>query len=82
MKEIRDECVGCPPEMGCLGIGCPYRNVEVTTCDQCGKDASYNIDGEDLCERCAADYLLEAFKSLTLEEQAECLGIDLKDIDG
>ncbi len=75
-----DECVGCPPEMGCLGNGCPYMNMEVKVCDCCRDDAAYSIDGEDLCERCAAEYLNEAFKSLSLEEQAECLGVDLDKI--
>lgn len=80
MIEKRDMCVGCPPEMGCREMGCPYVNVEVTVCDRCGHDAAYNIDGEDLCERCATNYVKDAFQSLLLEEQADCLGINLNEI--
>ena len=27
MIKYEDECVGCPPERGCLGSVCPNRNV-------------------------------------------------------
>lgn len=81
MKEIRDECVGCPPEMGCMGRNCPYANVEVTICDRCREDANYNIDGEDLCEDCAKKYLIELFQSLSLQEQAELLDIELEELE-
>lgn len=30
-----DECVGCPPEKGCLGSACPNRNVPRWFCDEC-----------------------------------------------
>ena len=33
-----DECVGCPPEMGCLGDRCPYMNVTHFSCDECNED--------------------------------------------
>lgn len=33
-----NECVGCPPELGCLGEACPNRNVLVFTCDDCGEE--------------------------------------------
>lgn len=55
MKQIENQCVGCPSERGCLGDGCPNRNVEVYYCDQCGyeiEDDVYEVDGEDLCEDC------------------------------
>lgn len=51
-----DECVGCPPEMGCLGNACPYKNVIHLACDECGDDvdALYysNLDDRQLCENC------------------------------
>lgn len=80
MIEVRDECVCCPPEMGCLGRSCPYIDVEVTICDRCREDAVYNIDGEDFCETCAEKYLTELFQELSLKEQAEILGVELEEL--
>ena len=71
MIVVRDECVGCPSEMGCIGSSCPYMNVEVAVCDNCGEDAVYNIDGYDYCEDHATDYLMSEFESLSLREQSE-----------
>ena len=71
MIVVRDECVGCPSEMGCMGSSCPYMNVEVAVCDNCGEDAVYNIDGYDYCEDHATDYLMSEFESLSLREQSE-----------
>ena len=50
-----DRCVGCPPEMGCLGSICPNKSVVVYICDHCEEDIEgevFEVDGEDLCERC------------------------------
>lgn len=59
MKKIENQCVGCPPNMGCMGNACPHRNVEVIYCDKCGSelwaDEVYLVDGEDLCEDCLKD---------------------------
>ena len=38
MIRYEDECVGCPPEMGCLGSICPNRNVPHYFCDYCGEE--------------------------------------------
>ena len=38
MIEYEDECVGCPPEMGCLGNSCRYKNVKHLYCDKCNAD--------------------------------------------
>lgn len=58
MKSVENECVGCPPEMGCLGRSCPYRNVVRYYCDKCGKeDKLRHYDDKELCEEC----LLEKF---------------------
>ena len=38
MIKYEDECVGCPPEMGCMGNSCPNRNVKHLYCDKCGED--------------------------------------------
>ena len=54
MIKFEDECVGCPPELGCLGENCPNRNVVHLYCDNCGDDVEnlFDTGGEQLCERC------------------------------
>lgn len=49
-----NECVGCPPEMGCLGSCCPNRNVIRLYCDKCKTEVEhlYWSDGEQLCQDC------------------------------
>ena len=56
MIKYEDECVGCPPNMGCMGDACKYRNVKHLYCDKCGEDC------EELCEDC----LKKHFKTITL----------------
>ena len=64
--KYEDECVGCPPEMGCLGSACPNRNVPHYYCDgeDCGEEflanELYDYDGEMLCVDC----LLKQFKKV------------------
>ena len=58
MVEYEDRCVGCPPEIGCLGEGCPNRNVPVYYCDECGaKTQLYEYDGQELCIKCIKELL-------------------------
>ena len=54
MVKYENECVGCPPEMGCIGSACPNRNVKYLYCDKCGDDAEklYVVDGKEICEDC------------------------------
>lgn len=53
MREIVDECLDCPPELGCLGEGCPNRNKVVFKCDECGEEVQlYEYDGQELCIDC------------------------------
>lgn len=53
MKKILDECVGCPPEIGCFGSSCPYKNVVRFYCDKCGEEGKlYYYNSEELCEDC------------------------------
>jgi hypothetical protein len=53
MKKVLNECVGCPPEIGCLGSTCPYRNVTRYYCDECGEEEQlYEYDGKELCLDC------------------------------
>ena len=55
MVRYEDGCVGCPPEMGCMGNACPNRNIAIYVCDRCDEDIEgdvYEVDGEHLCEGC------------------------------
>lgn len=82
MRKYENQCVGCPPEMGCLGNSCPYKKVPIDYCDQCeGENAEYRIDGKDYCEDCATQYLQEIFDNLTVCEKAETLDVNLSIID-
>lgn len=64
MIKYEDECVGCPPEMGCIGEACIYRNVKHLYCDKCEEDCEelYVCDGKELCEDC----LKRQFDKITL----------------
>ena len=68
MIKYENECVGCPPEMGCLGNVCPNRNVPRYYCDRCGEevDSYFDIDGEMVCNDCAHDILIEMYDYHTL----------------
>ena len=82
MKKVENECVGCPPEIGCIGCACPYIKVERNYCDMCGDDgAKYVMDGFDYCEECANKYLHELFDELTIKRKAEVLEVDIGDIE-
>ena len=53
MIVIENECVGCPPEMGCIGDSCKYLNVKRYYCDSCNYEAKlFNFDGQELCIDC------------------------------
>ena len=55
MIRFENQCVGCPPEMGCMGMSCPNRHVAVLTCDDCGdyaEDLYYGDDGSQYCKYC------------------------------
>lgn len=67
MIKFENECVGCPPGMGCLGSGCPYSHVPHMICDECGEDVEtmYDTARGQLCGDCATD-----------EEKEECDMID------
>lgn len=83
MKRYVDMCVGCPPEIGCLGRTCPKRNVLVCDCDVCRfGDAKYTWDGDDYCDDCINDVLDDAFSQLSPIEKAEALGYEIREING
>ena len=53
MVIYEDECVGCPPEMGCFGNSCVKRNVPHYYCDECSnEDRLYHWDDRELCIDC------------------------------
>lgn len=50
-----NQCVDCPPEMGCLGTNCPKREVEIYICDRCGAETEelyISNNYEDICYSC------------------------------
>ena len=59
MIEYENRCADCG--LPCMGESCPYRNVPVTYCDECGEEIVedvYDVDGDELCEYC----LLKRFR--------------------
>lgn len=65
MRYYEDECVGCPPEMGCMGSACPNRNVEHIVCDECGDELLYD---EEIIKEGIKDYCPECYKKLFGED--------------
>lgn len=50
-------CVGCPPEMGCIGKrNCPQCYTPEFYCDECGEQTLHliNVSGRELCKECLA----------------------------
>lgn len=72
MIQYEDDCVGCPPEIGCFGNSCPKRNIPHTYCDRCGDEARlYSFDDEQICENCLSAEINEWWGSLTMTERRE-----------
>lgn len=58
MIVVENECVGCPPEIGCIGSTCPYLNVIRCYCDECDDEGRlYKFDGQQICIDCVAKRL-------------------------
>lgn len=80
MRRIENHCVDCG--LPCLENSCPYRNVSVYYCDECGEEgAEYRIDNDDLCGGCVEQRIKEAFNELTLSEKAKAVDINLNEIN-
>lgn len=62
-----NECVGCPPNMGCLGSACPNREVEHCECDECHEE----IDPDDAVVECGSDYCPECYRKIMGIEEDE-----------
>lgn len=77
MVKYENQCVDCG--LSCIYEACRYYNVPINYCDQCGDEgAGYKVEDEDLCEYCVRNLCRKLFNDLSLQEQAEILGIDLK----
>lgn len=69
---VENQCVGCPPEIGCIGELCRNRNVHIYFCDKCGEELPpeelflYEKKTEDLelCEKCFLKESLNTTKSV------------------
>lgn len=59
MIQYEDECVGCPPSIGCLGSACSNRNVPHYYCDECKSEVDdlYEYDGGQFCLECLLDII-------------------------
>jgi len=75
MIKYVNECVGCPPNLGCLGKSCRYYNVPTYYCDTCGvEDAEYHYEGEDICEECLDKKINLEWAMKSVDEKAKLLG--------
>ena len=76
MVRIENDCVGCPPEMGCLGSSCPYRNVPHYYCDGCNWEdeefyvfnAPWGNEDEIYCFDCAIKQITTEMIDAFIEE--------------
>ena len=78
MIKYKNDCVGCPPEIGCLGSSCPNRNILHTYCDRCEDEAqlyAHNDNTEQLCEKCMNEEFELAWKELSFEDKCEIFGV-------
>lgn len=63
-----NECVGCPPDWGCLGNACPNRTIRME-CDHCHEevDKLFWFQGEQWCAEC----VLEEYDEVVIEKELE-----------
>ena len=80
MRRTESGCVDCG--LPCIGSACGHYRVTVFVCDDCGEDgAEYVVDGDELCEECARIRLDEAFHELSMAEQADLVGVEIRNIE-
>lgn len=76
MLRYENQCVGCPPEKGCIGKSCPYMNIPVRYCDVCGDYAKYNLENEsDICADCARKLLQKIFCDISISRKEKLFNI-------
>lgn len=73
MVYFKDECVGCPSDIGCLGARCIYRNVPHMVCDRCGCDCDSpdelrQLKCEQVCLSCLMEEVCEKYPPVEIEE--------------
>lgn len=65
MIKYEDECVGCPPEIGCFGSSCSNREVPHYYCDRCKDEVNcedlYYYDGMEICKDCLLEVVTKAY---------------------
>lgn len=84
MIKYENQCCDCAvPAYPCIGDSCSFQHVPIYYCDYCKNECGilYEIDGDQYCEDCTKDYLKEAFDDLSITEQADVLGIEMKEIE-
>ena len=67
---FEDECIGCPPGMGCLGSACPNKKVKHYYCDKCEQEFEpeelfIDEDDKELCDEC----LLSKYDTVAQREE-------------
>ena len=74
MIRFESDCVGCPPEMGCLGISCPHHTSVHLICDECEEEVDegelYEYGDQQLCMECAIEHMKEDLKPVDVEAYA------------
>lgn len=71
---FENQCVDCG--LPCIGTLCPYIDVPIRKCDNCGDEgAEYIIDGEDFCEDCAERITQEEFNMLSTTQKINILDL-------
>ena len=59
MRKTESGCVDCG--FPCMGRACPYYEVTVFTCDECGEEETlYEYEDKELCAEC----LLKKFEKI------------------
>lgn len=83
MIKTINECYDCP--IPC--INCGRKHMEVRICNYCqDSGADYQIDGEDICEACLQEKIIDDLKDILnivelgydITDTAELLGYDIR----
>ena len=84
MVRYEDQCVGCPPEMGCLGKYCRYRNVPIWLCDRCESEDEdlWDFFGEEVCKECLLKIIPKVHREGCLCDSCGYEAEDLYDYEG
>ena len=65
----KGNCVGCPPEMGCLGLACDMCYETKMICDICKEEVEdlYVVEGEQMCENCFNENIINNYPHITID---------------